>query len=83
MHELSLIHALFDEADRALGIHAAHQVQQITLRVGRHAAVEPDLLLTAFQVARELRGYGAATLVLEADESDALILQRLDLDLGP
>ena len=62
MHELSLVHALFDEADRAIGSHHGGDVQAMTVRIGELAGVELELFRTAFVSARAERGYGASTL---------------------
>ncbi|MBK6520685.1 MAG: hydrogenase maturation nickel metallochaperone HypA [Polyangiaceae bacterium] len=62
MHEVSLVHALFDQADRAIGAHPASAVKRLTVRIGELAGVDCELFRTAFEGCREERGYGAATL---------------------
>lgn len=62
MHEVSLVHALFDHADRALGAHPPAAVRLIRVRIGEVAGVERDLFETAFEGCRAERGYAAAEL---------------------
>lgn len=64
MHEVSLVHALFDHVDRAIGSHPCSAVRQVSVRIGALAGVELELLRTAFAGCREERGYGAAALEL-------------------
>jgi hydrogenase nickel incorporation protein HypA/HybF len=81
MHEVSLVHALFDQADRALGAHPPSAVRRIQLRVGALAGVEPELFETAFQGVREERGYAAAVLELLPAAGTELVLERLELEV--
>ena len=62
MHEVSLVHALFDQADSAILPHRARDVQKLTVRIGELAGVETELFRAAFDGCREDRGYGAAAL---------------------
>lgn len=62
MHEVSLVHALFDQSDRALGAHPAAAVRLVRVRIGELAGVERELFETAFDGCRAERGYAAATL---------------------
>lgn len=64
MHELSLVHALFDQVDRAIAPHPSAAVRQMKVRIGELAGVDDELFRTAFDVCREERGYTAATLDL-------------------
>lgn len=64
MHELSLVHALFDEADRALGAHPRAAVRELHVRIGELAGVEPELFRTAFEDCHGERGYGGARLTI-------------------
>jgi len=64
VHEVSLVQALFDEADRAIGAHPAAAVRQLRVRIGELAGVEPALFDTAFAGCRAERGYAAAELVV-------------------
>lgn len=64
MHEVSLVDALFDQVDRAIDPHPRAAVRQVTLRIGRLAGVEPELLRTAFEGCKSERGYAAASLVI-------------------
>jgi hydrogenase nickel incorporation protein HypA/HybF len=68
MHEMSLVHALFDQADRAIAPHSAAAVRHIKVRIGALAGVEPELFRTAFEGCREERGYLEAALdIVEQD----------------
>lgn len=62
MHEVSLVQALFDQADRAIAPHASEVVRHMTVRVGELAGVDGELFRTAFDGCRAERGYGSATL---------------------
>lgn len=62
MHELSLMHALFDAADAALGVHPRAAVRELRVRIGALAGVEPELFQAAFSDCREERGYAQAAL---------------------
>lgn len=64
MHEVSLVHALFDQADRAIAPHPARAVRQMQVRIGSLAGVDPELFRTAFDGCRGERGYGAAALAV-------------------
>jgi Zn finger protein HypA/HybF involved in hydrogenase expression len=64
MHEVSLVHALFDETDRAIAPHPSAAVRQLKVRVGELAGVEGELFRTAFDGCRAERGYAAAQLEL-------------------
>jgi hydrogenase nickel incorporation protein HypA/HybF len=68
MHEVSLVHALFDQTDRAIVPHAAAAVRHIQVRIGALAGVESELFRTAFEGCRAERGYSAAALdIVEQD----------------
>ena len=69
MHEVSLVQALFDQADRAIGDHARRDVRHVTVRIGELAGVENDLFATAFEACRGERGYGDATLAIVREEA--------------
>ena len=43
MHEVSLVHALFDQADRAIVPHSSRDVRQMKVRIGELAGVDPEL----------------------------------------
>lgn len=62
MHEVSLVHALFDQTDRAITPHPCARVQKVTVRIGELAGVECELFRTAFEGERSERGYSAAAL---------------------
>ena len=69
MHEVSLVHALFDQTDRAIGVHAPAAVRQVTVRIGELAGVEPELFCTAFEACKAERGYPAAQLEVVAERA--------------
>ena len=62
MHEVSLVDALFDQADRAISPHPPTAVRQVTVRIGSLAGVETELFRTAFEACKGERGYAAASL---------------------
>jgi hydrogenase nickel incorporation protein HypA/HybF len=62
MHEVSLVHALFDQADRAIAPHPTSAVRLLKVRIGELAGVDPELFRIAFDGCRDERGYAAAAL---------------------
>lgn len=62
MHEVSLVEALFDQADRAIAPHPATAVRQVRVRIGELAGVDHELFRTAFEGCKTGRGYPAAAL---------------------
>lgn len=64
MHEVSLVHALFDEVDRHSAGHPGAVVVLVRVRLGDAAGVEPELFVTAFAETRGGRGHGRAALEL-------------------
>jgi Zn finger protein HypA/HybF involved in hydrogenase expression len=68
MHEVSLVQALFDQADQAIVPHPSRCVRQLTVRIGKLAGVESELFCTAFEGCKAERGYASA--VLEVVEED-------------
>ena len=69
MHEVSLVHALFDQADRAIVPHSSRDVRQMKVRIGKLAGVDPELFRTAFDGCRSERGYAAAALEIVRESS--------------
>jgi Zn finger protein HypA/HybF involved in hydrogenase expression len=67
MHEVSLVHALFDQVDGALVNHPGATLRQITVRIGTRAGVEFDLFRTAFEATKELRGHPVADLRVDVE----------------
>lgn len=67
MHEVSLVHALFDQADRALAPHPSATAVQLTVRIGELAGVDTELFRTAFEGCRVGRGYERAALTITAE----------------
>ncbi len=64
MHEVSLVHALFDQVDRAIAPHGSKAVRILKVRIGDLAGVDAELFATAFDGCRSERGYVAAALEL-------------------
>lgn len=64
MHEVSLVHALFDQTDRAIAPHPRAALRELTVRIGSLAGVERELFRTAFEACKAERGYGAAALCI-------------------
>lgn len=81
MHEVSLVHALFDQVDRSLIVHPAAAVLQVTVRIGTMAGVERELFRTAFEWTKEERGYPVAQLHIVPAEGADLILERMELEV--
>lgn len=81
MHEVSLVHALFDQVDRALVPHPDAALVQLTVRIGSMAGVEHELFQTAFEVTKADRGYAIAGLQLVCSEGADLILERMELEV--
>ena len=52
MHEYSIVMALLEQVEEQAQNHHAEGVHCVTVRIGELSGVEPDLLLTAFDVAR-------------------------------
>jgi hydrogenase nickel incorporation protein HypA/HybF len=69
MHEVSLVHALFDQADRAISPHPSSAARLLTVRIGELAGVETDLFCTAFEGCKTERGYKATALVIEHEQA--------------
>lgn len=81
MHEVSLVHALFDQVDRALLPHPTAALLQVTVRIGTMAGVECELFRTAFDGTKAERGYPVAGLEVVAAEGTDLILERMELEV--
>jgi len=69
MHEVSLVHALFDQTDRAIEPHPRASVRQLTVRIGALAGVDGELFRTAFDGCKSERGYLAAALEIIAESA--------------
>jgi hydrogenase nickel incorporation protein HypA/HybF len=67
MHEVSLVDALFDRVDAAIGQRPRAAVREVTVRLGALAGVERALFQAAFEGLRALRGYDDATLRLDEE----------------
>lgn len=81
MHEVSLVHAMFDQVDRALVPHSAAALVQVTVRIGSMAGVECELFRTAFDGTKAERGFPAANLQIVSAEGADLILERMELEV--
>lgn len=64
MHEVSLVHALFDQVERARAPYPNLKVRKLCVRIGELAGVDAGLFRTAFEGCRQERGHAAATLEL-------------------
>jgi hydrogenase nickel incorporation protein HypA/HybF len=62
VHEVSLVEALFDQADRAIAPRAPAAVRKVTVRIGELAGVDEQLFRTAFDGCKTDRGYTEASL---------------------
>jgi Zn finger protein HypA/HybF involved in hydrogenase expression len=81
MHEVSLVQALFDQADLAIPPHPSADVRQVTVQIGAFAGVECALFRSAFEGCKADRGSANAALeLIEVPAGDQLILQRLELE---
>lgn len=81
MHEVSLVHALFDQIARAIGRHPPTAVGLVRVRIGARAGVEPALFESAFDAVHDELGFPLARLELVNDPGATLVLERLELDL--
>ncbi|HEU5073628.1 MAG TPA: hydrogenase/urease maturation nickel metallochaperone HypA [Polyangiaceae bacterium] len=81
MHEVSLVHALFDQVDRALVEHSTAALLQVTVRIGTMAGVESELFQTAFDGTKAERGYPVVGLQVVSTEGTDLILERMELEV--
>ncbi len=70
MHEVSLVHALWDEVDRHAADHPGAVVVLVRVRLGDAAGVEPELFVTAFAETRAERGHGRAALELVREREE-------------
>jgi len=68
MHEVSLVHALFDQVDSALRQHPRALLREVTVRIGALSGVESELFRTAFEGTRQERGYPDTRLTIEHEE---------------
>lgn len=65
MHELAVCQGLIAEVERVAAAHGAEAVDEVVVRIGPLSGVEPELLKSAFTIARA-GGVGAeAALVIE------------------
>ena len=69
MHEVSLVHALFDQADRVIAPHPCGAVREMKVRIGELAGVDCELFRTAFDVCRAERGYASAALEIVEEQA--------------
>ncbi|MBK6694339.1 MAG: hydrogenase maturation nickel metallochaperone HypA [Myxococcales bacterium] len=69
MHEISLVHSLFDQADRAIAPHKSRAVRLMKVRIGELAGVDAGLFRTAFDGCRTERGYAAAALEIDLERA--------------
>ncbi len=65
MHEYSIAVALIEKVEVELKQHQARSVRRIMVRIGELSGVEPELLVTAFEMAREQTACEGAELTVE------------------
>lgn len=53
MHEYSIVSSLLATAEAQARAHAATSIRRVSVRIGELSGVEPDLLTSAFELARE------------------------------
>jgi hydrogenase nickel incorporation protein HypA/HybF len=83
MHEYSLVQAMFDQIGGIVRERNAVAVRRVRVRIGRLAGVEPQLFRTAYEVYRIDTLCADAPLdIADVDDSDDLILDRLELEVA-
>jgi hydrogenase nickel incorporation protein HypA/HybF len=65
MHEYSVVQALLDQVEREARAHEALAVGEVTVRIGELSGVDPELLLSAYELVREGTICAAAPLRVE------------------
>jgi hydrogenase nickel incorporation protein HypA/HybF len=65
MHEYSIAAALIERAEAEAEKHGARAVLRVSVRLGELSGVEPELLSTAFELARESTRCAAASLEVD------------------
>jgi hydrogenase nickel incorporation protein HypA/HybF len=53
VHEYSIVRALIDQVDAEVRVHSGRGVRNVQVRIGELSGVEPDLLMTAYEISRE------------------------------
>ena len=66
MHEMSIVQALLERVEAEAAAHAARSVVRVELALGALSGVEPELLRTAWELARPQTRCAAADLVVRA-----------------
>ena len=82
VHEVSLVHALFDQIGQAIAPHPSEAVRVVAVRIGELAGVDPELFRPAFDGTRDERGYGAAALTVVAEPA-AWTCRECGAEVGP
>lgn len=65
MHEYSVVSSLLATAEAQAQGHAATSIRRVVVRIGELSGVDPDLLASAFELAREGTLCGEASLEVE------------------
>ena len=65
MHEYSIATALLERVAAEADKHGARSVRRVTVRLGELSGVEPELLSTAFELARENTSCASASLEVD------------------
>src|SRR5512143_2099783 len=66
VHEMSIVQALLERVEEQAAAHAARSVARVELALGALSGVEPELLRTAWELARTPTRCAAAELVVRA-----------------
>lgn len=69
MHEMSIVQALLDRVEAEAEAHAASAVVVVRVAIGTQSGVEPDLVRSAFDLARAGTRCAEAELVIRSVEA--------------
>jgi hydrogenase nickel incorporation protein HypA/HybF len=70
MHEMSIVQALLDRVEAEAGKHAACTVAVVRVAIGALSGVEPELVRSAYELARQGTRCADADLVIRSVEAD-------------
>jgi len=65
MHELSVCQSIIDQVNHIAADHQASSVDKIYLQIGPLAGIEPELLLSAFSIAKAATVASHAELIIQ------------------
>jgi hydrogenase nickel incorporation protein HypA/HybF len=69
MHEMSIVQALLDRVEAEAQAHAARSVAVVRIAIGMQSGVEPELVRSAYELAREGTCCAGADLVIRSVEA--------------